>query len=195
MTVAELPKRFTALQVGFQDTGRHRPAMEGADALLLEAVWIARAGRTMFDPRRWTDPNLRSAIPATVTPLPLQVLVVACLEHARGFNVERSARLLGVHRTGVTTACATLEDLDLMEIRRHGHRTLEYHATPTGRQFALTNLPHLRSAAVLGPDDGERFWSAAGRSQAVQNSRRPSTIDQAREAVEGLNRDLATRQR
>lgn len=168
--------------------------MHGSHAILLEAVWIARAGRRMFEPRRWGDsPNLVAAIPREITPLPLQVLFVACLEHEREFTSARTARLLAVDRTRVTDACQSLNRLGLMQITTRGHRTLEYAVTPTGLQFAHANLPHLRSAAVLGPDDGEYFFRNAKNSGQPQQSQRPSTIDQAREAVRELQEDIGRR--
>lgn len=191
--VAELPQRFTAEQLGFRETGRGRPAMEGNHALLLEAVWIGRASRRMFSPGRWNSPDLVAAVPSELAPLPLQVLFVACLEQGREFTVARTARLLGVDRTKVTVACNTLARFDLMQITRRGHRTLVYAATATGLQFANVNLPHLRSSAVLGPDDGEHFFRNPTKSSQPQHTRRPSTIEQARETVSSLRQDIARR--
>lgn len=193
MTVAELPHRFTAEHLGFRETGRGRPALEGTHALWLEAVWIARASRQMFTPGRWNSEELVAAVPAEMTPLPLQVLFVACLEQGRDFSVTRTARLLAVDRTRVTRACNTLADLGLVHIARLGHRTYEYTVTATGLQFANVNLAHLRAAATLGPDDGEYFFRNAKNSSQPQHSKRPSTIDQARGTVAGLQQDIASR--
>lgn len=169
----------------------------GTHARALEVIWIARASRLMFSAKRPRRKELLPYVPQGLTPLTLQVLCVARLEHPPpgSFSVERAVTLLGANQSGVARACAVLERAKLLAIKRASRRRLTYAITSAGVVFIDTNLPYLRLEAMLPVEDGLRLHGRSHNTRDVSAGSRPMTIEEAGGTSEGLAKDVAEAKR